>query len=489
MKVSSTSITGKKAKYPPLTQKSKEDDYIASLQKQVYYLELEMKLMKDRELDTKNKVGGYEVLFRDGVPLNENFLALKTKYKNERDDFEKKIMDLNDTIDNTNKENDYLFNQIEQTNKNYFDLIQRLGQEDMDFQNSIFDANQKLYTTQNTLTHLYGDKDKLNKDLVRFESENVQHNRIIEKNNLFHEEPTEKNNKTKKDADEKLSDVNRLTEKAILELDEMEKKYSGNKRLKLLEQENLELLQQITRLEQSGHMAQARITELENAQVVNKKFLFEEEKERDKHLEENNRLNEELDGLSRVNEEKMKEKVKEYEDKQKLLLKNQVATAEIKMGLLLTKYKDAEANARDLLEQKNHLLTQLAELNEDININTDHDNEIRTNVVDTKTNINQLNIIIEDNKNILSETIQNNDNLREEIDQLVKDIESTRNKIAEIQQKIELNAMLKDIDVNELKVLSQNNALVNKNINELLSKWDKAHSKLEEIEQKQKEKQ
>ena len=65
----------KKERYPPLTQKSKEDDYISSLQKQVYYLELEMKLMKDRELDTKNKIGGYEVLFRDGVPLNENFVS------------------------------------------------------------------------------------------------------------------------------------------------------------------------------------------------------------------------------------------------------------------------------------------------------------------------------------------------------------------------------------------------------------------------------
>jgi hypothetical protein len=36
-----------------------EGDYITNLQKQVYYLELEMKLMKDREIETKNKVGGY----------------------------------------------------------------------------------------------------------------------------------------------------------------------------------------------------------------------------------------------------------------------------------------------------------------------------------------------------------------------------------------------------------------------------------------------
>ncbi len=39
--------------------KGVEEDYIQNLQKQVYYLELEMKLMKDREIDTKNKVGGY----------------------------------------------------------------------------------------------------------------------------------------------------------------------------------------------------------------------------------------------------------------------------------------------------------------------------------------------------------------------------------------------------------------------------------------------
>ena len=188
----------KKERYPPLTQKSKEDDYISSLQKQVYYLELEMKLMKDRELDTKNKVGGFEVLFRDGVPLNENFLALKTKYKNERDAFEKIILDLNTNIDNTTKENDNLQNQIEQTNKNYFDLLQRLSQTETDLNNAIFDTKQKLYTTVNSLVHLNNDKDTLNKSLYRFEQENIQHNRLIEKNNMFYEDPTEKNEKAKK---------------------------------------------------------------------------------------------------------------------------------------------------------------------------------------------------------------------------------------------------------------------------------------------------
>ena len=475
----------KKERYPPLTQKSKEDDYISSLQKQVYYLELEMKLMKDRELDTKNKVGGYEVLFRDGVPLNENFLALKTKYKNERDAFEKIILDLNTNIDNTNKENTNLANQIEQTNKSYFDLLQRLAQTETDLNQAIFDTKQKLYTTENSLVHLKDDNNTLNKSLYRFEQENIQHNRIIEKNNMFFEDPTEKNEKAKKDADEKWSDVNRITEKTLLELDSIEKKFAGNKKLKALEQENLELLQQITKLQQSCSNAQTKISELTNAQNINKKFLFEEEKERDKYLEENNRLNDEMDNLSKMNEERMKEAIKEYEDKQKVILKNQSNNAEKKMELLLTKYKDAEANARALLEQKNKLLQDLALLDANIKEYNIQDGEVKDQIVETKTNINQTDDFLNENKDILSELIQENERLRNENDELEQNIKKTRIDIEEIQQKIELNAMLKDIDVNELKVLSQNNAIVNNNINNLLTKWDKVHSKLVDIEKKQ----
>ena len=475
----------KKERYPPLTQKSKEDDYISSLQKQVYYLELEMKLMKDRELDTKNKVGGYEVLFRDGVPLNENFLALKTKYKNERDAFEKIILDLNTNIDNTNKENINLTNQIEQTNKSYFDLLQRLAQTETDLNQAIFDTKQKLYTTENSLVHLKDDNNTLNKSLYRFEQENIQHNRIIEKNNMFYEDPTEKNEKTKKDADEKWSDVNRVTEKTLLELDSLEKKYAGNRKLKMLEQENLDLLQQITKLQQSCNSAQTKINELTNAQNINKKFLFEEERERDKYLEENNRLNDEMDNLSKMNDERMKEAIKDYEDKQKVILKNQSNNAEKKMELLLTKYKDAEANARSLLEQKNKLLQDLALLDANIKEFNIQDTEVKNEIVETKTNINQTDDFLNSNKDILIELIQENERLRNENDELEQNIKKTRIDIEEIQQKIELNAMLKDIDVNELKVLSQNNAIVNNNINNLLTKWDKVHSKLVDIEKKQ----
>lgn len=52
-------------------------------------METEIKLLKDREVDQKNKASGYETLLRDGIPLNENFLALKNKFNNEKNSLDK----------------------------------------------------------------------------------------------------------------------------------------------------------------------------------------------------------------------------------------------------------------------------------------------------------------------------------------------------------------------------------------------------------------
>ena len=59
------------------------DDLIFNLQRQIVIMETEIKLLKEREVDQKNKASGYETLLRDGIPLTEHFLALKNKFNNE----------------------------------------------------------------------------------------------------------------------------------------------------------------------------------------------------------------------------------------------------------------------------------------------------------------------------------------------------------------------------------------------------------------------
>ena len=86
--------------------KGLEEEYILNLQKQIVLMEHEIKLLKDREVDQKNKASGYETLLRDGIPLNEHFLALKNKFNNEQDILKKNVEIMDEEIkkeENANK--------------------------------------------------------------------------------------------------------------------------------------------------------------------------------------------------------------------------------------------------------------------------------------------------------------------------------------------------------------------------------------------------
>ena len=185
--------------------------------------------------------------------------------------------------------------------------------------------------------------------------------------------------------------------------------------------------------------------------------------------------------------ESLKEKVKESEAKQILVIKNQISNSELKMGLLLNKYKEEEATARNLLEEKNALMQKISNIKEDIDNQTDAEGKTKAEIIEVKNNINQLTELINDNTAQLEVLQTENQKLNEENEKYEKDIKELRIKIDELQQKIELNSMLKDIDIGELKMLTQNNAIVNNSINTLISKWDKVHAKLSEIEQKGKQ--
>jgi hypothetical protein len=187
-----------------------EEEYISNLQKQIYYLELEMKLMKDKEIETKNKVGGYEILFRDGVPLNEHFLALKTKYTNEKEVFEKHLQDLSTEIQRISNENKNLQEELDYTNRNYFDIIEKTSQNKDYYTHKINELTEKLVNENNTKLSHEKDKGFLSKTLFKLHSENVHHTRTIEKNKLFKENQEEKNKSIRERNQNKFEEVDKL---------------------------------------------------------------------------------------------------------------------------------------------------------------------------------------------------------------------------------------------------------------------------------------
>ena len=85
-------------------------------------------MLKEREVDQKNKASGYETLLRDGIPLNEHFLALKNKFNNEQDSLKKKSEIAEEELKKLDKENKQKNQKIGILKREYEDVSE-------DFQN------------------------------------------------------------------------------------------------------------------------------------------------------------------------------------------------------------------------------------------------------------------------------------------------------------------------------------------------------------------
>lgn len=57
-----------------------EEEYINGLQDEIKLLEYELKLLKDKDLEQQASLSQIDKFFNDGVPLNENILAIKNQY-------------------------------------------------------------------------------------------------------------------------------------------------------------------------------------------------------------------------------------------------------------------------------------------------------------------------------------------------------------------------------------------------------------------------
>ena len=172
-------------------------------------MEHEIKLLKDREVDQKNKASGYETLLRDGIPLNEHFLALKNKFNNEQDPLKKGIEVMDDEIrreENINKERNHKINILKDE---YETVSQKYKDYKYEQEKKLRDLEFKLYNDQHTKDTLYAEKQDLSKKVNNLKADNQEKNREITKDKY----------QNKREEEEKKN--RKLQEEVKLEIDKM----------------------------------------------------------------------------------------------------------------------------------------------------------------------------------------------------------------------------------------------------------------------------
>jgi len=187
------------------------EEYILNLQKQIVLMEHEIKLLKDREVDQKNKASGYETLLRDGIPLNEHFLALKNKFNNEQDLLKKEVEYMQDEIrreENSNKQRNH---KIEILKREYEEINTKHNEYKEATVKQMKDFEMRYFTEEHTKSIVTGEKQVLYDKVSALKNTNQNMSRSITKDR-YHNNRDEVEKERKRITDEIQADINKLCE-------------------------------------------------------------------------------------------------------------------------------------------------------------------------------------------------------------------------------------------------------------------------------------
>eukprot|EP01022_Parablepharisma_sp_SALTPOND_P014075 TRINITY_DN1894_c0_g1_i1.p3 TRINITY_DN1894_c0_g1~~TRINITY_DN1894_c0_g1_i1.p3 ORF type:complete len:297 (+),score=50.67 TRINITY_DN1894_c0_g1_i1:4479-5369(+) len=210
-------------------------------------------LRKDKEVESKK--GGLDALFRDGIPLNEHFLALKNRYKKEKKELEDQTAGLERQIADANASNAATARKIEMISDEYEQLNKqheagaaskytREREYDLKAKNNVYNRLRgRLFDENKTIAELKEEVDKKSKEMSQYRSNNAYMLRIQEKNKMFGENKEEKD---MLEQERKNNDMIQHYLKKVIDagtdLESCKRQYDDMTMIKELDNENMELI-------------------------------------------------------------------------------------------------------------------------------------------------------------------------------------------------------------------------------------------------------
>lgn len=457
------SKTGKRDTYGSADDqalKQLEEEYILNLQKQIALMEQELKLLKEREIEQNKSAAGYEVLLKDGIPVNEHFIALKNKYNVERDNWEKKLTTMDEDNKTELKNNREKQHKIEILNHEFEVISDRYNYFKDETNKRIEDLQAKIFNERNTIDHLRAELDELQSKFNALETENAQLERLIARNKMFNKKADElKQRKEITDKrDKKMRELNEEIAKHNLLLLQQKMKLEDKDLIKKQNEEVLRRTQEFSKIDIELNIAKSRIKELEGVKHMNIRILQDiyteiRDLEKDEH-EMAEKLEKKPDA---VGDAKFREEMEVREKERTNELQSQIKADREHTEDLLETLKDEEGKAKDMLDEKVRLENELKLNNEDLEkqIKLVHDND--GNIIAL---LNRKDILESQKERLTKEvgdmTLENTD-YQAKNDELEAENAQLEEKIRIIKQKIDVNTLLKEVNIEDFIIAAKNN--------------------------------
>ena len=446
-----------------------ESEFISNLKKQIYFMEMELKLMKEREREI-NKSGGFTQLFNDDRDPSIHIQQLKTKYANMRKKMEDEIANLND------KKREIM--SINVSLKAKLETLQKL---ELDAYNKVKGLESEK---TNELNHSKQDLEEKSNEKINIEAENRLQNTKL-KAEINNNEDLDYKIKT----DEEISKMsqNDFNEEVKLiedlvqikgeeltqvreKMNEITEKAESVPNYKEEKDKNEEFKKQIEELKDKALKlsTEAEIAEVANNHILKKKKEVIEEGR--KYMDLNIELKHEIQAKNTLNDARIQKKVREA---------NSEEIQEIKAKLDETnkKVEDLEKKIEKEIEKKHNFTKEIIK----INIKLNHRKEVES---DLQKITEQYKQELEEKRKAFEDLEKESDELKDKIGKEKTDNELLRNRNKLLQEEndaliskfdfitnnYDYTTNLKKISMEDLKNLEQSNTLVNNTIGTFVDK-------------------
>lgn len=186
---------------------------------------------------------------------------------------------------------------------------------------------------------------------------------------------------------------------------------------------------------------------------------------------ENMELEYKLQGKG-MSEKEQKDKQFEAEREQKLALENRLEFKEQEAELLNEQLKEEEALAKDMLDALITAKQELETFSEDADDMRVRRLKNRDDIIRQQIKNSQLKAANGRTKEELVAVTEDNEKLQKDNEDLLAANEKLSTEIALMIQRIDLNTLLKEIDIEEMRLQARNNQSMNMEFMKLLTKWN-----------------
>ena len=453
-------------------KKAKYDLYVNSLKQEIDKLDHELNYLKDKDMEHTQGITQMDKFFSDGVPINNNILALKSQYQTFNEAGQREMAMLEDKkmeelkrIEDIRADNEQIRYRVDEVRRdlNEYQAVSNHRAEEM--KGLIAETKKYKEIQEEQIEQIYNEFKSLNDENMTIQR-NVQ--RLKALGPQMEEQEKQKLKALQALSVQKDEQVTALEDKVQDLVDRMGVDITKSR----MEQENLNLEERLSRLEKQINMAKVRIRETElilegKAKERNNEAMVR----RDLTVEIDN-LRFKLDEAERFGDAQIDQQIKQRHNAIIRDFQRKIEATAKETGY----YSDRRQLEEDDIQKMTGQKVELKEKNEEAEVEIE---KLRRELKDKKMKIMAL-VKSKETYRAKSERLAKQDGelefeiseLKEKIPKTEAEIQEFRSKINVMEKQMEFAKQIKALNMEHLKISTTSNLEVNNNLNDFIRKFE-----------------